>query len=88
MNILFIGDIVGKPGLEMVTTILKSLLEKHRIDFCVANGENLTEGKGFQKRMQRNFSTSAFMSSRPAITCGTGGIPVKCSEGTEIFCVR
>ena len=49
LNILFIGDIVGKPGLEMVTTILKSLLEKYRIDFCIANGENLTEGKGLSE---------------------------------------
>ena len=49
LNILFIGDIVGKPGLEMTTTILKSLLEKYRIDFCVANGENLTDGKGLSE---------------------------------------
>jgi metallophosphoesterase (TIGR00282 family) len=49
LNILFIGDIVGKPGLEMASTILKSLLEKHRIDMCIANGENLTDGKGLSE---------------------------------------
>lgn len=43
------GDIVGKPGVEMTTAIFKGLLEKHRIDFCIANGENLTDGKGMSE---------------------------------------
>ena len=49
LNILFIGDIIGQPGLEMTTTLFKSLIEKHRIDFCIANGENLTDGKGISE---------------------------------------
>ena len=31
LNILFIGDIVGKPGLDMVQTWLPSLEKKYRI---------------------------------------------------------
>jgi 2',3'-cyclic-nucleotide 2'-phosphodiesterase len=49
INILFVGDIIGTPGLEMSTRIMKSLLEKHHIDFCIANGENLTDGKGISE---------------------------------------
>ncbi|MBT8380127.1 MAG: YmdB family metallophosphoesterase, partial [Ignavibacteria bacterium] len=40
MNILFIGDIVGKPGMDLVRTWVPSLLQKHKVDFLVANGEN------------------------------------------------
>ena len=49
LNILFIGDIIGQPGLEMTTTMFRSLMEKYRIDFCIANGENLTDGKGISE---------------------------------------
>lgn len=49
ITILFIGDIIGKPGLELVTSMLKGLLEKHKIDFCIANGENVADGKGIEE---------------------------------------
>ena len=49
INILFVGDIVGAPGFDLTATILKSLVEKHKIDFCIANGENLTDGKGISQ---------------------------------------
>lgn len=50
LNIFFIGDIVGTPGLELTSTILKQLIEKYKVDFCIANGENLTEGKGITEK--------------------------------------
>ena len=46
MKILFIGDIFGKPGRKAVEVILPSLLEREKIDFCIANGENVAAGKG------------------------------------------
>lgn len=46
INILFIGDIIGKPGLEMVETWLPGLKNKYRADFIIANGENAADGKG------------------------------------------
>ncbi len=46
VHILFVGDIVGKPGLDITETLLKSYLEKYKIDVCIANGENLSDGKG------------------------------------------
>lgn len=46
LNILFIGDIIGKPGLDLTETIIKSYFQKYQIDFCIANGENVSDGKG------------------------------------------
>jgi 2',3'-cyclic-nucleotide 2'-phosphodiesterase len=46
INIFFVGDIMGKPGLSLTTTVLKQYLQKYEIDFCIVNGENCTEGKG------------------------------------------
>ena len=41
-NILFIADIVGEPGLQITEKLLPNLLKKYQIDFCIANGENVT----------------------------------------------
>ncbi len=49
LNILFVGDIVGKPGLELVESLLKSFLQKYEVDFCFVNGENLVDGKGINE---------------------------------------
>lgn len=46
MNILMIGDIVGKPGREAVRELLPSVKEKYKIDFVIANGENVAGRKG------------------------------------------
>ena len=46
LNIFFVGDIVGKPGLDLTETLLRSYLEKYSVDLCIANGENLSDGKG------------------------------------------
>lgn len=49
LNILFVGDIVGDPGLSLLETILPSLIDKHEADFVIANGENSHEGKGINR---------------------------------------
>jgi metallophosphoesterase (TIGR00282 family) len=46
MNFLFIGDIVGKPGREIVSALLPKLRVSRRLDFIVANGENAAAGAG------------------------------------------
>jgi len=43
---LFIGDIVGEEGLGVVRSFLPSLIQKHKADFVIANGENSHEGHG------------------------------------------
>ncbi len=50
LNILFIGDIIGDPGIKAVEDNLKNLVHKHKIHFVVANGENLSGGKGILEK--------------------------------------
>src|SRR3972149_5216100 len=46
MRILFIGDIVGKPGRKVIHEVLGKVITDHRIDFTIANGENAAGGMG------------------------------------------
>ena len=50
LNVLFIGDIIAEPGLKTVETHLKNLVHKHNIHFVIANGENLSGGKGILEK--------------------------------------
>ena len=49
MNILFIGDIFGEVGRNLVKKYLPLLKDKYDIDFVIANGENTTHGKGINQ---------------------------------------
>ena len=51
IRILMVGDVVSKSGREMLEKHLKSIKEKHQIDFVITNGENVTHGKGITKDM-------------------------------------
>jgi hypothetical protein len=46
MRILLIGDIVGKPGRQIVGQAVKSLVEREQLDLVVANAENAAGGSG------------------------------------------
>lgn len=46
MNILFIGDIVGRPGRDIVAKWLPRLREQYALDAVVANAENVAGGLG------------------------------------------
>lgn len=46
MKILFIGDIVGKPGRRAVRELLPAICDENRIDFVIANCENAAAGFG------------------------------------------
>ena len=46
MNILVIGDIVGKPGREILKSLLAWVQTKYNIDFTIANAENAAGGRG------------------------------------------
>ena len=50
MNILFIGDIVGRAGRRSVRKLLDQKIEKHSIDFVLANAENAAGGFGLTKK--------------------------------------
>src|SRR5664279_2225614 len=54
MKILYIGDIMGKPGRQTVQAILPDLIKEKGIDFVVAQGENLSHGKGLTPAHAQN----------------------------------
>ncbi len=49
VTVLFIGDIIGKPGLAFVQTWLPALKKEYKPDVIIANGENVNDGKGIVK---------------------------------------
>lgn len=46
MNILFFGDIFGRPGRRAVEAFLPPFLKENNVDFVIANCENAADGKG------------------------------------------
>jgi len=46
LNLLFVGDVVGRPGRGAVRACLGELVGRHQIDFTVANAENAAGGLG------------------------------------------
>ena len=50
MRILFIGDIVGKPGRAALDAVLPRLHERHAPDLVIANGENAAGGLGITEK--------------------------------------
>lgn len=46
MRILFIGDIVGRPGRRIIRELLPSLKKELKPDLVLANGENMASGFG------------------------------------------
>ena len=51
MNILFIGDIVGRAGRAVVAGHLADLISSRELDLVVANGENAAGGFGITPRL-------------------------------------
>ena len=46
MRILFVGDVVGKPGRRLLGEVLPGLRRERGLDFVVVNGENAAGGAG------------------------------------------
>lgn len=46
MKILYVGDIMGEPGIEVVEKIIPGLRAEKEIDLVIAQAENTTQGKG------------------------------------------
>ncbi len=51
MRILFIGDIVGSPGRQIVHDRLADIVAQRKIDLVIANGENTASGFGITPRL-------------------------------------
>ncbi|MCT1903817.1 TIGR00282 family metallophosphoesterase [Oceanobacillus sojae] len=55
MKILFIGDVVGSPGRDMITEYLPKLKEKYKPNLTIINGENAAAGKGITEKIYKQF---------------------------------
>lgn len=55
MNILFVGDIVGSIGRDMLTEYLPKIKDKYRPQVTIVNGENAAGGKGITEKIYRQF---------------------------------
>jgi metallophosphoesterase (TIGR00282 family) len=53
VRLLFIGDIVGKPGRDIVCQSIAGLVERHQLDLVVANAENAAGGSGLTPAIYR-----------------------------------
>src|SRR5258705_11216749 len=51
MRVLFIGDIVGPPGREIVRERLADVVSQKKIDLVIANGENSASGFGITPKI-------------------------------------
>jgi metallophosphoesterase (TIGR00282 family) len=51
IRLLFIGDIVGRPGRDLVRHGLRGLVDYHQIDFVIANAENAAAGFGITREI-------------------------------------
>ena len=66
MKLLFIGDIVGRPGRELIRRGLKPLVRAYDIDVVLANGENAAGGAG----VTRDISDELFGAGIQVLTSG------------------
>ncbi len=54
MRLLFLGDVVGRAGRKVVVDRLPGLVETHRFDFVVVNGENAAGGFGITEEIAQD----------------------------------
>jgi hypothetical protein len=53
VRILLIGDIVGKPGVRVVTQSVADLRKREQLDLVIANAENALDGSGLSPTIYR-----------------------------------
>ncbi len=58
MNILAVGDIVGKSGINKFKEEVPKLIEENKIDFVIVNGENAADGSGITEKMYKELLAS------------------------------
>ena len=51
MKLLFVGDVVGSLGREMVAQYVPKLKKKYKPQITVINGENAANGKGITEKI-------------------------------------
>jgi metallophosphoesterase (TIGR00282 family) len=58
VRILFLGDIVGKPGYRVVNRVLRALRKREALELVVANAENAADGSGITPTIYRKLLRS------------------------------
>ncbi len=58
VKVLFIGDIVGKPGRRLCEVVIPRLKKELGIDFVIANAENASHGSGLTKTIAAELLSS------------------------------
>ncbi len=53
MKVLFVGDVVGKPGRQAVAALVPAIKREERIDLAIVNGENAAGGAGLTGEIAR-----------------------------------
>ncbi len=51
MNVLFVGDVVGRPGRQALEDRLTSLRAELDVAICIVNGENAADGAGITPKL-------------------------------------
>ena len=79
MNVLFFGDIVGKPGRKALQAMLPKLRQQYQADVVLANVENLAHGKGITRTTLQEVLSDG-------VDIGTGGDHILAKpEAEEMF---
>lgn len=76
MNILYVGDIMGRPGREVIKAILPALRSERSVDLVIAQAENVSHGKGMSLQHMRElqragvdfFTAGNHTLERPSLT--------------------
>ena len=53
MRILFVGDVVGRPGRSAIGALLPAIRDEHKVDLAIVNGENAAGGAGLTGEIAR-----------------------------------
>jgi 2',3'-cyclic-nucleotide 2'-phosphodiesterase len=66
VNILFVADVVGRPGREALEGHLAKLRGELDVAFCIVNGENIADGVGITPKLAERL----LLAGADAITLG------------------
>jgi metallophosphoesterase (TIGR00282 family) len=58
VRLLLIGDVVGKPGRQIVVRSVRGLVERERLDLVVVNAENVAGGSGITPEIYHELISS------------------------------
>lgn len=58
MNVLVIGDVVGKVGVDAVKKNLSKLIKQYKVGFTIVNGENSADGMGITRAIMNELRSA------------------------------